>query len=176
MAKNGSNYLPEDVANNLSPEGRAQAIFGSKMTFVLEIFTLTATWTVKACLLLMYGRLTEGTSTRQRLGVTIVACYCIVTYLTVTFMFVFYWCNPTYEYWRVPVRISTLTLKKSIRWVWLLTDLSAMRNVLQPHDLRHGVQHFFRPDAAVPSCPHHDQDPSADEEVRPTGTWPVNHD
>ncbi|KAH7153615.1 hypothetical protein EDB81DRAFT_791665 [Dactylonectria macrodidyma] len=105
VAKNGSNYLPEDVANNLSAEGRAQAIFGSKMTFVLEIFTLTATWTVKACLLIMYGRLTEGTSTRQRLGVRIVACYCIITYLTVTFMFVFYWCNPTYEYWRVPVKI-----------------------------------------------------------------------
>ncbi|RSL57600.1 hypothetical protein CEP54_008197 [Fusarium duplospermum] len=105
VAKNGSNYLPPDVAANLTPEGEAQAIWGSKMTFVLEIFTLTATWTVKACLLLMYGRLTEGTSTRQRWGVRVVAAYCAVTYVLVTLMFVFYWCNPTYEYWRVPVKI-----------------------------------------------------------------------
>ncbi|KPM40205.1 hypothetical protein AK830_g6357 [Neonectria ditissima] len=105
VAKNGSNYMEPDVAAHLSPEGKARAIFGSKMTFVLEIFTLTATWTVKACLLLLYGRLTEGTSVRQSWAVKIVAGYCAFTYLLVTFMFVFYWCNPTYEYWRVPVRI-----------------------------------------------------------------------
>ncbi|KAH8721810.1 hypothetical protein BGZ61DRAFT_195444 [Ilyonectria robusta] len=107
VAKNGSNYMPEEVAKSLDAKGRAQAVFGSKMTFVLEIFTLTATWTVKACLLLLYSRLTEGTSTRQSLAVKMVAGYCLVTYLLVTFMFVFFWCSPhTYEYWEVPVRIS----------------------------------------------------------------------
>lgn len=106
VAKNGSNYMPEEVAKSLDAKGRAQAVFGSKMTFVLEIFTLTATWTVKACLLLLYSRLTEGTSTRQSLAVKMVAGYCLVTYLLVTFMFVFFWCSPhVYEYWEVPVRI-----------------------------------------------------------------------
>jgi hypothetical protein len=97
------------------------------MTFVLEIFTLTATWTVKACLLLMYGRLTEGTSTRQRWGVRVVAAYCAVTYVLVTLMFVFYWCSPTYEYWRVPVKISEYL---SVAFISLLTPFSAMRDVL----------------------------------------------
>ncbi|KAK7416696.1 hypothetical protein QQX98_005022 [Neonectria punicea] len=105
VAKNGSNYMEPEVAAHLTAEGKSRAIFGSKMTFVLEIFTLTATWAVKACLLLLYGRLTEGTSVRQSWAVKIVAGYCVLTYLLVTFMFVFYWCNPTYEYWRVPVRI-----------------------------------------------------------------------
>lgn len=48
---------PEDAAE-LTPEGVDRAVYGSIMTFVLEIFTLTATWTVKACLLMLYARLT----------------------------------------------------------------------------------------------------------------------
>lgn len=96
---------PEDAAA-LTLAGINQAIFGSKMTFVLEIFTLTATWTVKACLLILYSRLTEGASSKQHFAVKVVAGYCVLTYLVVIFMFAFYWCNPTYEYWAVPVRIS----------------------------------------------------------------------
>lgn len=106
VAKNGSNYMEPEDAAKLDDKGIAQAIWGSKMTFVLEIFTLTATWTVKACLLILYGRLTIGTSLKQRWGVRFVAGYCLLTYVLVTLMFVFYWCNPTYEYWRVPVKIS----------------------------------------------------------------------
>ncbi|KAF7561392.1 hypothetical protein G7046_g2756 [Stylonectria norvegica] len=106
VAKNGSNYMPAATAAALSPAGRAQAIFGSKMTFVLEIFTLTATWTIKACLLILYARLTEGTSTRQHLGVRLVAAYCLLTYVLVVLLFCFYWCHPTYEYWGVPVKYS----------------------------------------------------------------------
>ncbi|KAI5459713.1 hypothetical protein BGZ63DRAFT_415220 [Mariannaea sp. PMI_226] len=106
VAKNGSNYMPEEVALHLTPAQRDQAIFGSKMTFVLEIFTLTATWSIKICLLLMYNRLTEGTSVRHRWVVRFVSGYCAFTYLLVVFMFVFYWCHPTYEYWAVPVRIE----------------------------------------------------------------------
>ena len=58
VAHNGSSYLPDDVAKNLKPEGHRAAVYGSIMTFVLEIFTITALWTVKACLLLLYARLT----------------------------------------------------------------------------------------------------------------------
>jgi hypothetical protein len=48
---------PEDAAA-LTPEGVQRAVYGSIMTFVLEIFTITGTWTVKACLLILYARLT----------------------------------------------------------------------------------------------------------------------
>ncbi|KAI1014482.1 hypothetical protein LB504_012085 [Fusarium proliferatum] len=103
VAKNGSNYMPADVAAKLTPEGRQQAIIGSKMTFVLEIFALTCTWTIKACLLFLYARLTQGTSIRQKWAVRFVSAFCAVTYIVVTFMFVFFWCSPTPEYWSVPV-------------------------------------------------------------------------
>ncbi|KND92730.1 hypothetical protein TOPH_02762 [Tolypocladium ophioglossoides CBS 100239] len=105
VAKNGSNYMPPEEAAELTPEGVRSAIYGSIMTFVLEIFTITATWTVKACLLILYARLTRNTLTKQHMLVKIASGYCVITYLLVIFMFVFYWCNPTYEYWAVPVRI-----------------------------------------------------------------------
>ena len=58
VAVNGSNYLPPGEAEKLSTEGVKAAVWGSKMTVALEEFQLTTTWLVKACLLLMYSRLT----------------------------------------------------------------------------------------------------------------------
>lgn len=58
VAANGSSYLPPDQVENLTDEGRKMAIYGSIMTFVLEIFTITGLWTVKTCLLLLYARIT----------------------------------------------------------------------------------------------------------------------
>ncbi|PNY26556.1 Uncharacterized protein TCAP_03509 [Tolypocladium capitatum] len=124
VAQNGSNYMPSEEAAALTPEGVSQAVYGSIMTFVLEIFTLTATWTVKACLLILYARLTwvpltfppalvpppadppsrSNTLTKQHMLVKIASVYCAVTYVLVIFLLVFYWCSPTYEYWAVPVR------------------------------------------------------------------------
>ncbi|RDA94985.1 hypothetical protein CP533_0163 [Ophiocordyceps camponoti-saundersi (nom. inval.)] len=105
VAKNGSNYMKPEEAAALSPERVQMAIHGSIMTFVLEIFTLTATWTVKACLLMLYARLTRNTMTRQHSLVKVAAVYCALTYVVVTLMFIFFWCRPTYEYWAVPVKI-----------------------------------------------------------------------
>ena len=57
VAKNGSNYMTPEAAAALSPEGVEMAIYGSKMTLVLEMFTLTCIWTIKGCLLILYYRL-----------------------------------------------------------------------------------------------------------------------
>ncbi|ODA84141.1 hypothetical protein RJ55_02659 [Drechmeria coniospora] len=104
VAKNGSNYMDADAAAALDDHGVQRAVYGSIMTFVLEVFTLTAIWTVKACLLLLYARLTRNTLPKQHLLVKMVAWYCALTYLVVMFMFIFFWCHPTVEYWAVPVR------------------------------------------------------------------------
>lgn len=50
--------MSPEASAALTPEGVQQAIYGSIMTFVLEIFTITGTWTIKACLLILYARLT----------------------------------------------------------------------------------------------------------------------
>jgi hypothetical protein len=58
VATNGSNYLPPGAAELLTEPEIVSAIWGSKMTLILEEFTLTTTWLIKACMLLMYSRLT----------------------------------------------------------------------------------------------------------------------
>ena len=57
-AQHGSNYIPPEKARSLTEEEREDASYGSKMTFILEHFTLVSLWLVKACLLIIYNRLT----------------------------------------------------------------------------------------------------------------------
>lgn len=60
VSKNGSNYthLGSKEGESLSQDQIDQAIWGSKMTFVLEEFLIITIWLIKACILLLYGRLT----------------------------------------------------------------------------------------------------------------------
>jgi hypothetical protein len=58
VANNGSNYLPPGAAELLTPEEIVSAIYGSKMSLVLEQLNLFTLWQVKACMLLLYSRLT----------------------------------------------------------------------------------------------------------------------
>lgn len=100
---NGSNYMSPEVAASLSPEEVEMAVYGSKMTLVLELFTLTCVWSAKACLLFLYHRLTESL-TRRRQAVVLVSCFCAVSYVLTVVLFLAYWCQPIEEYWRVPVK------------------------------------------------------------------------
>jgi hypothetical protein len=51
---------PADMVDidSLTPEDIAERMFGSKMVLVVEQMQVTTIWIVKACLLIMYGRLT----------------------------------------------------------------------------------------------------------------------
>lgn len=50
--------MSPETAASLSPQGVKQAIYGSKMTLVTEMLTLTTQWGLKGVLCLMYHRLT----------------------------------------------------------------------------------------------------------------------
>ncbi len=58
VAINGSNYVPDGVVEGWSPEQIKAAEWGSKMLVALEEFMLATLWLVKACLLLLYARMT----------------------------------------------------------------------------------------------------------------------
>lgn len=58
VAKNGSNYVPEGETDDWTPAEVSQAEWGSKMLVALEEFMVGALWLVKACLLLLYARMT----------------------------------------------------------------------------------------------------------------------
>ncbi|KAK0652461.1 hypothetical protein B0T16DRAFT_387718 [Cercophora newfieldiana] len=105
VAVNGSSYMDPEVAAALTEEEKQHAIYGSIMTFVLEIFTLTCIWTVKACLLILYYRLTASLH-KQQIAVLCIAGYCVIAYILVVALLVGYWCTPTYEYWAVPYNNS----------------------------------------------------------------------
>ncbi|ORY60269.1 uncharacterized protein BCR38DRAFT_375428 [Pseudomassariella vexata] len=105
VARNGSNYMSPEAAAALTIEQVAQAIYGSKMTLVLEICTLTTLWSIKGCLLILYYRLTEAFNSK-RIAVITVACFCGVSYVLVVALCLMHWCTPIEEYWRVPVKYS----------------------------------------------------------------------
>ena len=50
--------MSSETAASLSPQGVQQAIYGSRMTLVTELLTLTTQWGLKGVLCLMYYRLT----------------------------------------------------------------------------------------------------------------------
>lgn len=58
VAKNGSNYVPDGLEATWTPQQVAEAEWGSKMLLALEQFILATLWLVKACLLILYARMT----------------------------------------------------------------------------------------------------------------------
>ncbi|KAI1123437.1 hypothetical protein F5Y10DRAFT_286183 [Nemania abortiva] len=108
IAVSGSNYLPADVVATLTPEGVQAAVYGSKLTLVMEMCTLATEWLVKACLLFLYHRLTFAFQ-RQQLAIKLIAVYCAVGYVVLVSLLLGYWCRPIWEYWAVPVHFSQCT-------------------------------------------------------------------
>ncbi|KAK3314594.1 hypothetical protein B0H66DRAFT_627231 [Apodospora peruviana] len=102
VAINGSNYVPDDGRlDRYSPEELARAEWGSKMLVSLEEFMLATLWLVKACLLILYGRMTSGL--RQAMAVKAVAVYCAIGFVVIQVLYLCVWCWPIYNYWAVPV-------------------------------------------------------------------------
>ncbi len=98
---NGSNYAPEEEIAAWTPAEKANAEWGSKMLLALEEFMLATVWLVKACLLLLYARLTSGLA--EAYAVKAVAVYCAVGYAVIQILYLGVWCRPIYNYWAVPV-------------------------------------------------------------------------
>ncbi|KAE8372221.1 hypothetical protein BDV26DRAFT_274556 [Aspergillus bertholletiae] len=104
-AQHGSNYIPLEKALALTEEEHEDAIYGSKMTFILEHFTLVSLWLVKACLLIIYNRLTLGL--REHLVVKVLAVYVAASFVIIELLFCTVWCGPPITmYWDVPTKNS----------------------------------------------------------------------
>ncbi|KAL1648836.1 hypothetical protein SLS58_002016 [Diplodia intermedia] len=96
-----SNLLPPGFdMDSLTPPDVAERRFGSKLVLVVEQCQCVTIWAVKACLLIMYYRLTIAL--KENIAVKILSIY--VTFGFV-FMEIFYfgvWCRPFPNYWAVP--------------------------------------------------------------------------
>ena len=58
VSRSNSNLIDPSHPASLSPEDISQRQFGSKMVLVVEQMQCATIWLVKACILLMYHRLT----------------------------------------------------------------------------------------------------------------------
>ncbi|KAH6638366.1 hypothetical protein C7974DRAFT_159668 [Boeremia exigua] len=96
----GSNLFPPEEFSTFSQKDIEERIKGSKIVIVSEQCMLNVIWTLKACMLLMFARMTSGTTHLK--WIKFVAVYVIVGWIAVQIAF-FTACIPFRGYWAVPV-------------------------------------------------------------------------
>ncbi|PLB48235.1 hypothetical protein P170DRAFT_437902 [Aspergillus steynii IBT 23096] len=95
----GSNLMDEKDIEDLTPGIKAERERGSKWVFVSEHAFVLAIWAMKACMLVIYARITEGL--RQRKWVNYLAIYIALGFVAVE-LSLFLICRPLQNYWAVP--------------------------------------------------------------------------
>ncbi|KAI1123130.1 hypothetical protein F5Y10DRAFT_58407 [Nemania abortiva] len=100
LANKNSNLIDPAHPPTLTAEDIAERTYGSKLVLVVEQAQILTTWLVKACLLLMYSRLTF--SNVQKLCVKLVAAYVAFGFVLMEILYFAVWCRPFHEYWAVP--------------------------------------------------------------------------
>ncbi|KAJ5458627.1 hypothetical protein N7475_010015 [Penicillium sp. IBT 31633x] len=95
----GSNLMTEEDKANITPEGKAERVRGSKWVFVSEHSFVLCVWALKACMLVIYARITEGL--KQKRWINYLSVYVALGFV-VTELSLFLICRPLTEYWAVP--------------------------------------------------------------------------
>lgn len=96
-----SNLLPPGYdINNLTKQDIRERRYGSKLILVVEQSQIMTIWLAKACLLIMYLRIT--TLRKENIAIKVLCGYVAFGFV---FMEIFYfgvWCRPFWHYWAVP--------------------------------------------------------------------------
>jgi len=95
-----TNLIAPDEVASLTPQDMSDRVYGSKCVLVVESMMCAVQWGTKACLLMLYFRLTENL--RQRLIVKVAAGYCATTYIVMISLYYGYWCRPFRAFWETP--------------------------------------------------------------------------
>jgi len=99
-AEVSTNLIPPDEVASLTPQDIKDRVYGSKCVLVVESMMISVQWSGKACLLMLYYRLTENL--RQRLVVNVAAGYCVITWIVMISLYYGYWCRPFRAFWETP--------------------------------------------------------------------------
>ncbi|KAH7379353.1 hypothetical protein DE146DRAFT_761542 [Phaeosphaeria sp. MPI-PUGE-AT-0046c] len=89
----------EDITKFTDAEIESR-VYGSKLVLVVEQMQILTIWLIKACLLIMYGRMT--TVLPQRKIVVATAVYVGVTFVLMEILYLGVWCRPFSQYFAVP--------------------------------------------------------------------------
>jgi len=98
-----SNLLPPGYDYNaLSPEDLVRRRYGSKMVVVVEQTHIAVIWACKACLLIMYHRLTRTALRNENIAIRLLSAYVALGFIAMEVLYFTAWCRPISEYWAVP--------------------------------------------------------------------------
>ncbi|KAK8138243.1 hypothetical protein PG984_001623 [Apiospora sp. TS-2023a] len=100
VAVTSSNLIDPSDPEPLASATIAEREYGSKMVLVVEQMQIVTIWLMKACLLIMYSRLTM--SLKQNIAVKIVAVYAALGFVVMEILYFGVWCRPFNQYWAVP--------------------------------------------------------------------------
>lgn len=118
-----TNLITPEQADNLTLQDVKDRVWGSKCVLVVESMMCSVQWGSKACLLMLYWRLTENL--RQRLVVKLAAGYCFLTYVVMMSLYYGYWCRPFRAFWETPtpnIQCATQTHHLIINLTFNLTS------------------------------------------------------
>lgn len=136
-----SNLIPpgEDVSQYSQAEIDSR-ITGSKYVLVVEQMQILTIWLVKACLLIMYFRMTAVLPQRKLVIAT--SIYVGVTFVVMEILYLGVWCRPFNQYWAVPPNSS----KCACSSYWKCADSpSTMFCSDKPSNHQCRLQHQLRP-------------------------------
>ncbi|KAK7544127.1 uncharacterized protein J3D65DRAFT_532906, partial [Phyllosticta citribraziliensis] len=105
VATTETNLFPSGYDYRALPSSEISSrVFGSKLVLVVEQCQCATVWAVKACLLIMYYRLTYvlTIALRENFVVKILAAYVALGFVFMEIFYLFVWCRPFRNYWAVP--------------------------------------------------------------------------
>ncbi|KAF2173088.1 hypothetical protein M409DRAFT_17036 [Zasmidium cellare ATCC 36951] len=88
----------------LTPSGKAEREYGSKLVLVVEQCQCVTIWGAKLCLLVLYLRLTQFRW--ENVGIKVLIGYVIGSFVIMEVLYFAVWCRPFHEYWAVPTNSS----------------------------------------------------------------------
>lgn len=102
-----SNLFPPGFdVHSLSSQQIADREYGSKIVVIVEQMQIAVIWACKACLLILYHRLTLSVAPKSNVAIKILAVYVALGFVVMEILYFAAWCRPFSEYWAVPTKSS----------------------------------------------------------------------
>ncbi|XP_014562127.1 hypothetical protein COCVIDRAFT_85008 [Bipolaris victoriae FI3] len=114
----------------LSPEELSRRVYGSKLVVVVEQMQIAVLWSCKACLLIMYHRITRTALHYENIAIKVLAVYTAIGFVVIEVLYFSAWCRPFSAYYAVPttsLQCTTLINHRITKAVFSISsDLSML--------------------------------------------------
>lgn len=86
----------------LSAEELSSRRLGSKFVVIVEQMQIAVMWSCKACLLIMYQRITRTALHKENVAIKILSVYTALGFVVIEILYFAAWCHPFSNYYAVP--------------------------------------------------------------------------